>query len=83
MASATVYRVRGDRREPAEAEPLEVEGDGENMNQRAVDAFFRSVRENKEPLNNAEWGRMATLGAIMGRTSIEEQRVVRWDEVAT
>ena len=83
LASATVYKFGGQGRERAVAEPLEVEGEGENMNQRAIDAFFRSLRDNKEPLNNAEWGRMATLGAIMGRTSIEEQRVVRWDEVAT
>ena len=80
--SATVYKLDGQRRGRAEPEPLEVDGDGENMNQRAVDAFFHSVRENKEPLNNAEWGRLATLAAIMGRTSIEEQRVVRWEEVA-
>ena len=78
-----MYKLDGERRGRAEPEPLEVDGDGENMNQRAVDAFFRSVRENKEPLNNAEWGRLATLAAIMGRTSIEEQRVVRWEEVAS
>ena len=82
LVSATKYKLEPQARRPAEAEELTVEGEGENMNQRAVDAFFRHVRDNSEPLNNAEWGRRATLAAIMGRTAIEEQRIVRWDEVA-
>ena len=38
------------------------------------DAFFESIREDKEPLNNANWGRLATLTGIMGRTAVEEKR---------
>jgi len=82
LTSATKYKLEAQAHEPAAAEKLPVEGEGENMNQRAVDAFFQYTRDNKEPLNNAEWGRRATLAAIMGRTAIEEQRIVRWDEVA-
>ena len=33
------------------------------------------------PLNNASYGRYATLAAIMARTAMEEKRVVTWDEV--
>jgi predicted dehydrogenase len=81
LPTATVYKLDPQARERAQPEKLAVERAGENMNQLAVDAFFGSVREKREPLNNAEWGRLATLTAIMGRTAIEEQRIVRWDEV--
>ena len=82
LPSATRYKLEPQSRSAAKPEELEVENDGSNMNQRAVDAFMKHVRASSEPLNNAEWGRMATLGAIMGRTAIEEQRIVRWDELA-
>lgn len=82
LPSATRYKLEPQSRSAAKPEELEVEDDGGNMNQRAVDAFMKHVRTGSEPLNNAEWGRMATLGAIMGRTAIEEQRIVRWDELA-
>jgi predicted dehydrogenase len=82
LPSATKYKLEAQARTPASPEKLRVEGEGGNMNQRAIDSFFDHLRKSSEPLNNAEWGRMATLGAIMGRTSIEEQRIVRWEEVA-
>lgn len=57
------------------------EGDRGDMTQAAVDAFFRHVRDDTEPLNNALSGKHTTLMAIMGRMAIEEKRMVRWDEV--
>ena len=57
------------------------EGDRGDMNQNAVDAFFKHVREKSEPLNNATYGKYATLMAIMGRKAIDEKRAVTWDEV--
>ena len=51
------------------------------MTQSAVDAFFGHTRDDSEPLNNATYGKYATLAAIMGRTAIDERRVVTWDEV--
>ena len=47
----------------------------------AIDAFFGHVRDSSVPLNNASYGRYATLAAIMARTAMEEKRVVTWDEV--
>ena len=57
------------------------EGERGNMNNNAVNAFFRHVRDKSEPLNNATYGKYATLAAIMGRKAIDEKRFVSWDEV--
>ncbi len=80
LPSGTFY-TRTDRGEPL-VEPRKLfEGDRGNMTQRAVDAFFGHIRDDSEPLNNATYGKYATLAAIMGRKAIDEQRFVTWDEV--
>jgi hypothetical protein len=80
LPSAT-FHTRTDRGEPR-IEPKKLfEGDRGNMTQNAVDAFFGHVRDGSEPLNNATWGKYATLAAIMGRKAIDEKRFVTWDEV--
>ena len=55
---------------------------GGDMTLRAVKAFFQHARDsdNTEPFNNAAYGKYATLMAIMGRTAIDEERAVTWDE---
>lgn len=81
LPSARKYELDPQARRPAPWVQLEVSSPGEDMTQLAVNGFFESVRENKEPLNNALWGKYATLTAIMGRTAIEEGRTVTWEEV--
>ncbi len=82
LPTAKVYALDPQGRKPAKAEELYVDDDNRDATQRAVDAFFKSIRDSKEPLNNADWGRMATLTCIMGRTAVDEKRVVKWSEVA-
>ena len=65
----------------AEPEELDFDSSGDDMSLRAIKAFFQHARDNSEPLNNAAYGKYATLMAIMGRTAIEEKRAVTWDEV--
>ena len=85
LRTATVYKLdSGGGRKIAKGEKLNVDEGWKKRDatQRSVDAFFESIREDKEPLNNANWGRLATLTCIMGRTAVEEKRVVTWDEIA-
>jgi predicted dehydrogenase len=81
LPQATVYLLDPQGRGGAEQRKLEFE-EGVDATQRSLDAFFQFARDNQEPLNNAHWGRLATLTAIMGRTAIEQKRVVKWEEVA-
>jgi len=69
------------RTEEGPPQKIPVEGEGEDMNYRSVAAFFANARDKKQPLNNAESGRIATLTGILGRKSIYEKRVVEWSEV--
>ncbi|MEZ5394298.1 MAG: Gfo/Idh/MocA family oxidoreductase [Bryobacterales bacterium] len=80
LPSGTFYELteRGEERVP----PRKLfEGDRGNMNQLAMNAFFEHVRARTEPLNNALYGKYATLAAIMGRKAIDEKRFVTWEEV--
>ena len=80
LPSATKYRLT--QRGEEVGEPVELfSGDRGDMTQLAIDAFFGHVRDSSVPLNNASYGRYATLAAIMARTAMEEKRVVTWDEV--
>ncbi len=80
LPSGTKYQLAPGSRE--RAEPITLwEGERGDMTQDAVDGFFTHARDNTEPLNNATYGKYATLAAIMGRTAIDEGRVVTWDEV--
>jgi len=65
------------------AEPVKIaiEGEAEDMNYRSVAAFFDNARAKRQPLNDADSGRIATLTGILGRTAIYEKRVVQWSEV--
>jgi predicted dehydrogenase len=80
LPSGTFY-ARTDRGEERVPPRKLFEGDRGNMNQHAMDAFIGHVRDNSEPLNNATYGKYATLAAIMGRKAIDEKRFVTWDEV--
>ena len=81
LPSGTKYRLEPQTRVKAEPEELDFDSSGDDMSLRAIKAFFQHARDNSEPLNNATYGRYATLMAIMGRTAIEEKRAVTWDEV--
>ena len=83
LPTGTIYKLDPQGRKPAKAEKLYSDDDGRDPTQRSVDAFFKCIRDDKEPLNNADWGRLATLTCIMGRTAVEEKRVVKWSEIAT
>ena len=69
------------RTEKGSPRKIPIEGENEDMNLRSVAAFFDNARAKKQPLNNADSGRISTLTAILGRTSIYEKRVVEWSEV--
>ena len=81
LPAATKYRLEPQKRVPAEPEELDFDPEGDDMSLRAIKAFFQHARDNTEPLNNATYGKYATLMAIMGRTAIDEKRAVTWDEV--
>ena len=81
LPSGTKYRLEPQTRVKAEPQELDFDSSGDDMSLRAIKAFFQHARDNSEPLNNATYGRYATLMAIMGRTAIEEKRAVTWDEV--
>ena len=80
LPSATKYRLDPATRTAHPPVPV-WEGDRGDMTQSAVDAFFGHVRDDTEPLNNATYGKYATLTGILGRTAIEEKRRVEWSEV--
>jgi predicted dehydrogenase len=61
---------------------LDVPDAGERPDLLSLKAFIENAREHKQPLNNAESGRISTLTAILGRKAIEERRIVSWEEVA-
>lgn len=80
LPSGTKYELRPESRE--QSEPIKLwEGERGDMSQSSVDGFFSHARNSTEPLNNAMYGKYATLAAIMGRTAIDEKRIVTWDEV--
>ena len=81
LPTGTKYRLEPQKRVRAEPEELDWDRSGDDMTLRAVKAFFQHARDNTEPLNNATYGKYATLMAIMGRTAIDEKRAVTWDEV--
>jgi myo-inositol 2-dehydrogenase/D-chiro-inositol 1-dehydrogenase len=70
-----------ERARKAEPRKIPIEGEGEDMNYRSVAEFFENARGRRQPLNDAEAGRIATLTGILGRTAIYERRVVEWREV--
>jgi predicted dehydrogenase len=77
LPKALVYN----RTQKGAPQKLAVEGEGEDSTQRSVAAFLDNARGRKQPLNDAESGRIATLTGILGRTSIYERRVVEWSEL--
>jgi predicted dehydrogenase len=70
-----------ERARKTEARKIPIEGEGEDMNYRSIAAFFENARGRKQPLNDVEAGRIATLTGILGRTAIYEKRIVQWSEV--
>ncbi len=48
----------------------------------SLKAFVDNAVNGKKPLNDAESGRISTLVGILGRTAIEERRIVTWEEIA-
>ena len=81
LPTGTKYKLEAQKRVPAEPERLDWDRSGDDMTLRAIKGFFQHARDNTEPLNNATYGKYATLMAIMGRTAIDEKRSVTWDEV--
>jgi hypothetical protein len=61
---------------------LDVPNAGESPEVMSLKAFVDNAVNGKKPLNNAESGRISTLVGILGRTAIEERRIVSWEEVA-
>ena len=80
LPSATFHTLteRGQDRVPPRKLYEGPRGDSTRL---AMAAFLRHVRERSEPLNNATYGKYATLAAVMGRKAIDEGRIVAWDEV--
>jgi len=55
--------------------------DGGLMNLRSVEAFFRAIKEGKQPAASIEVGKNAALTSLLGRKAIYEKRTVDWDEL--
>ena len=60
---------------------LEVPDAGQDSTYLSLAAFIDNARGKKKPLNNAESARISTLTAMLGRKSIYERRIVKWEEV--
>ena len=58
---------------------LEVEQEQEDSTYMALDAFSKSVLENKTPVNNVDSALVSTLLPIMATRSIVEKRIVKWE----
>jgi len=61
---------------------LDVPNAGQSPEVMSLRAFVDNAKNGKKPLNDAESGRISTLVGIMGRTAIEQRRIVTWDEIA-
>jgi predicted dehydrogenase len=55
--------------------------DGELMNLRSVEAFFKAIKDGKEPAANVEVGKNAALTSLLARKAIYEKRTVTWEEL--
>lgn len=64
------------------AEPYKVDAEPKgDSTQLAVDDFFSCIREGRRPLADAQAGRNGVLTALLGRTAIDEGRVVTMEEL--
>jgi predicted dehydrogenase len=70
-----VGRERGASPRVVEAPPEE------DATQRAIDDFFRCIREGARPLCGIEAGKTALLTALLGRKAFFEERVVTWEDL--
>jgi predicted dehydrogenase len=61
---------------------LDVPDAGQAPEVMSLRAFVDNAVNGKKPLNDAESGRISTLVGILGRTAIEQRRIVTWEEVA-
>jgi predicted dehydrogenase len=68
-----------DRRESIK---LPVPDEDKDSSYMALAAFADSVKNNKQPINNADSAFVSTAQAIMGTKAIYEKRIVTWEEVA-
>jgi predicted dehydrogenase len=53
----------------------------EDATQRAIDDFFRCIREGAQPHCGIETGKAALLTALLGRKAFFEERVVTWEDL--
>jgi myo-inositol 2-dehydrogenase/D-chiro-inositol 1-dehydrogenase len=79
LPTATFFE-RNDKDEKSERK-LEVPDAGQDSTYLSLAAFIDNARGKKKPLNNAESARISTLTAMLGRKSIYERRIVKWEEV--
>ena len=61
---------------------LDVPDSGQSADLLSLKAFVDNAKNGRKPLNDAESGRISTLVGILGRTAIEERRIVKWEEIA-
>jgi predicted dehydrogenase len=62
-------------------QPTVIDAKNVNMNLFSVEAFFKAIREGKQPTANIEVGKNAALTSLLGRKAIYEKRTVEWDEL--
>jgi predicted dehydrogenase len=53
----------------------------EDPTQRAIDDFFRCIREGTQPYCGIEIGKTALLTTLLGRKAFFEERVVSWEDL--
>lgn len=69
-------------REGKETIKLEVPNEGKDSTYMALAHFADCIRENRQPMSDAESAWVSTVVPIMGTKAIYEQRIVTWEEVA-
>jgi predicted dehydrogenase len=69
-------------RDSKQPQKLEVPNAGQDMSYMALAAFVDSLKNRRQPLNNAESALTSTLQALMATKAIHEKRIVSWEEVA-
>jgi hypothetical protein len=53
----------------------------EDPTQRAIDDFFRCIREGTQPYCGIDVGKTALLTTLLGRKAFFEERVVTWEDL--
>jgi predicted dehydrogenase len=82
-ADGSIDLVKGfwQGREKRETVQLDIPDAGQDSTYMAMASFVDCVKNNKQPINNADSALESTVQALMGTKAIYERRLVKWDEM--